>query len=362
LISSPSQGKCPCSLGPLASDQDQTTTAPRASQRGQKGQAPRVTEKEADRKLDNRYGFSDKKRRRSLKKLNTPVPHRPSSPQIFINISDPRTRSAFGGMEDTRHPHPFLPSPSLKNHQQMRSTCRRSQGQKGMKEHPSPSLPPASTPPPPTTKGPERSTSCSSSFVEAGPAIAEPPSSLLSASPSLPFLQELASSCSFFQLRRARRSVSRRGAFPWRSSALTGAPRTPRSAPLPRPVPCGRCLSWSSISPAIGRGPPRPRPSHASLLFIVQGALLLLPVRGGHRPRHHRRLPQEAAPPPLDRLHRQLKLLFRASATSCTRSGLTPRASARGGFATALSRCPTPPRTFSLRTTIMAPPSPRSCW
>ena len=59
--------------------------------------------------MDNPYGLSDKKRRRSLKKLNTPVPHRLSSPHIFINISDPRTRSAFGGMEDTRHPHPFPP-------------------------------------------------------------------------------------------------------------------------------------------------------------------------------------------------------------------------------------------------------------
>ena len=101
------------SPGPLASDQDQVTTTPRPSQQGLKGQAPRETEKEADRKLDNPYGLSDKKRRRSLKKLNTPVPHRLSSPHIFINISDPRTGSAFGGMEDTRHPHPFT-FPSLK--------------------------------------------------------------------------------------------------------------------------------------------------------------------------------------------------------------------------------------------------------
>ncbi len=97
------------SPGPLASDQDQITTTPRASQRGQKGQAPRETEKEADRKLDNPFGLSDKMRRRPLKKLNTPVPHRLSSPHIFINIYGPRTRSAFGGMEDTRHPHPFPP-------------------------------------------------------------------------------------------------------------------------------------------------------------------------------------------------------------------------------------------------------------
>ena len=97
--------------GPLAGDQDQTTTTPRPSQRGQKGQPPRETEKEADRKLDNPYGLSGKKRRRSLKKLNTPVTHRLSSPHIFINIYDPRTRSAFGGMEDTRHPHPFPPLP-----------------------------------------------------------------------------------------------------------------------------------------------------------------------------------------------------------------------------------------------------------
>ena len=65
--------------------------------------------------MDNPYGLSDKKRRRPLKKLNTPVLHSLSSPHIFINIYDPRTRSAFGGMEDTRHPHPFLPSPPLKN-------------------------------------------------------------------------------------------------------------------------------------------------------------------------------------------------------------------------------------------------------
>ena len=60
------------SLGPLGSDQDQTTTTVRPSQRGQKGLAPRETEKEADRKLDNPYGLSDKKRRRSLKNSTPP--------------------------------------------------------------------------------------------------------------------------------------------------------------------------------------------------------------------------------------------------------------------------------------------------
>ena len=162
-----------------------------------------------------------------------------------------------------------------------------------MKEHPSPSLPPASTPPPPTTKGPERSTSRSSSFVEVRPRRRRASFRASSPhSPPSPFLQELARSCSFFQLRRARLSVSLRGAFPWQSSASTEAPRTPRSAPLPHPLPCGRCPSRSSsTSPAIGRGPPRPPIILCVILYFVRGALLQLPVRGGHRPRHHRRPP-----------------------------------------------------------------------
>ncbi len=260
MISSPPQGKCPCSLEPLASDKDHPTTTPRPSQRGQKGQAPRETGKEADQKLDNPYGLSDKKRRRSLKKLNTPVPHHLSSPHIFINIYDPRTRCAFGGMEDTRHPHPFLPSPSLKKPSTDEEYLPQKPGHmQGKRNERNTLLPPCHLPPPTTKKALKGQHHAPLPSLRPAP----PSQSLLSSLP-FRFLKKLARSCSLFQLRRARLSVSHRGAFPWRSSASTGAPRTLRSAPTPSPLPCGRYPSRSfSTSPAIGRGPPRPRPSHA---------------------------------------------------------------------------------------------------
>jgi hypothetical protein len=218
------------------------------------------------------------------------------------------------------------------------------------KEHPSPSLPPASTPPPPTTKGPEKSTSRSSFFVEAGPAVADPPFE--------PPLRIPPRSLSFPS--RAGEVVLPLPAPPRPSFCLSprgfslaepGIDRGSEDAAfsaLAAPFSCGRFPPRSSsISPAIGRGPPRPRPSCASLLFFVRGALLLLPVRRGHRPRHHRRPPQEAYLPPLDRLHRQLKLFF-GQARHPALGQVRPLAPVpRGGSATALSRCPTPPHTFS---------------
>ena len=130
MISSPSQGKMSVppslSLGPLASDQDQTTTTPRPSQRGQKGQAPRETEKEAGRKLDNLYGLSDKKRRRSLKN-STPPSRTVSQARISSSTSmtlEPGAPSAGWRTPATLTLFSHLP---LKNHQQRRSTCRRSQ-------------------------------------------------------------------------------------------------------------------------------------------------------------------------------------------------------------------------------------------